>query len=120
MTKSARGGADETDMGSRAGSQGRGGAVVAEPAREPMSEPSASGDTELRHTLGQRPWTEPLRLQARTSPRHTPCAQPSELSPVPLTAPPSADDALSLAFLRPLEKQHSDRSEDPEISWNPH
>jgi hypothetical protein len=37
---------------------------------------------------GQRNWAEPLRLRAPTSPRRTPCAQASELSPVPLAAPP--------------------------------
>jgi hypothetical protein len=31
---------------------------------------------------------EPLRLQAPTSPRHPPCAQPSGLSPDPLATPP--------------------------------
>jgi hypothetical protein len=36
------------------------------------------------HPFSQRAWAEPLRLQAPTSPRRTPCAQPPGLSPVPL------------------------------------
>jgi hypothetical protein len=55
----------------------------------PSSGPAARCGADFRHPhLGQRPWTEPLRLQAPTSPRHTPCAQPPGLSPVPLSAPP--------------------------------
>jgi hypothetical protein len=46
-----------------------------------------AGEAQPPH-LGQRLWTESLQLQAPTSPRHTPGAQTSGLSPVPLAAPP--------------------------------